>query len=126
MTGFNTTHFGYKDDPTPDSDTEAGNGKWGKLVDGDSLALNDTMAKMVGAKPGDKIELKDAKGNTRVGTYIDKVPDKDGPGPRLDIYNPTGSEKGGTPFSAVSARKLSGKPSQGQIAAALYSNQNRG
>lgn len=103
VTGFQTTHYGYPDDETPDENTKAGKGKWGPLVDGDSLALTDSMAQKIGAKPHDKIELKDAKGNTRVGTYIDRAPESDD---RVDIYNPKGSKKGGTPFSAISAKKI--------------------
>jgi hypothetical protein len=112
ITGFQTSHFGNADDPNGDTLTKAGKGAFGPLVAGDSLALKDTTAKMLGVRPGDKIELADNAGNKKVGTYIDRVPEKDPKtgkpisGERIDIYDPTGSEKKGVPFNAISARKM--------------------
>ena len=85
-----------------DPETAQGNGKFGKLTPG-SLALTDSMAQSIGAKPGDKIELKDAQGATHVGQYLDRAPQ---PEKRVDIYDPNGSEKKGAPFQAVSARRI--------------------
>ena len=112
VTDFKTSHYGYSDDPTPDSYTKAGKGAFSDLVEGKSLALSDTTAQNLGAKPGDEIELTDANGNKRVGSYDDRVPAKDPKtgevlkGNRIDIYDPKGSEKKGEPFLAVSARRL--------------------
>lgn len=108
VTNFQTTHYGYADDKTPDSETKKGNGAFGKLTPG-ALALTDSMAKSLGANPGDTIELQDAQGNKHQGTYLDRAPQSNN---RVDIYDPSGSEKAGAPFNAVSARKVSSTASK--------------
>lgn len=105
VTDFQTTHYGYKDDPYMDSYTAKGEGKFGKLRDS-SVALTDSMAKKMGIKPGEEMELKDKAGNIRIGTYDDRAPQKDN---RIDLYNPKGSQKAGEPFIAVSARVVRSK-----------------
>lgn len=101
-----TTHYGYPDDPYMDKYTKAGKGKWGKLAGEESLALTDSMAEKLGVKPGDVIETTDDKGKVRKGVYIDRAPQDDH---RIDIYDPSGSEKKGEPYKIVKARKVGGK-----------------
>lgn len=112
VTDFETTHYGNADDPNGDTLTKQGKGAWSDLQEGRSLALNKAAAEQLGVKPGDEIELGDAKGNTRTGRYDDQVPEKDPKtgkpinGTRIDIYDPKGSEKKGVPFAATTARRV--------------------
>ena len=111
ISDFQTTHYGYPDDKTPDTNTKNKKGAFGPLTVG-SLALSDDRAKALGAKPGDTIEIQDTKGNTHQGVYVDRVPI----GGRIDIYDPTGSEAKGEPFKGVKARRI------GSTANVLFSN----
>lgn len=100
-----TTHYGYKDDPYMDDFTRGGQSASGIALRSGSVAITASMAKKMGlGKPdGSPIELVDANGNKRPGTYDDFAPEKDD---RIDIYDPNGSQKKGAPFNAVSARKV--------------------
>ncbi len=108
VTGFNATHYGYPDDKTPDSNSAKGIGAFNDNKLGpNSVAISDDVAKKLGldtVRGGGTVELKDSKGNSRLVTYDDRAPENG----RIDLYDPTGSEKKGQPFDAVSAIKVSG------------------
>lgn len=100
--GFVTSHYGYKDDPFLDSNTSHGHGTFGDLCAG-AVALTDTLATQLSVQPGDWIEMVDEDGHLHLGRYVDRAPQPD---PRLDIYDPHGSERLGEPFTVKAAYRV--------------------
>lgn len=98
----NGTHYGYKDDKTPDKYSARGIGSHTKnLRDKKSFALTASLRESLGARPGDVVEFVDKKGRVVEGIFHDNAPQDD---KRADIYDKYGSERAGTPFEAVKAR----------------------
>lgn len=89
------TSYGYSNDETPDSNTQAGKSAIGKLSP-DSLAVSpDVEAKMAqsGIKIGDKVELKLADGSTVTRIWDDRTAKAYKGKPlkgRFDFYSPNG------------------------------------
>lgn len=112
----NGTHYGYKDDKTPDPNSAKGIGAHTKnLQNLKSFALTSSLRESLGAKPGDSVEFVDKKGRVIEGIFHDHAPQDD---KRADIYDKHGSEKAGTPFEAVKARLVK-RPAKN-----LYANNN--
>lgn len=110
VSGIKTTHYGYPDDETPDSQTKAGKGKFGDLKQGD-VALTDSLAAKLGVKGGEDLDVTDNQGKTHTMRYQDRAPQQGED--RIDIYNPTGSKAKGEPFIATSVKRAMGKKKSG-------------
>jgi hypothetical protein len=110
--GAETTHYGYSDDSTPDTNSTNGVGAFGKnpLSPG-VVALSPSLEATTGAQPGAVIEMRDENGNKRLGYFGDRTSQKL-TNDRIDLYDPHGSEANGAPFQASKFRVLSkGDPS---------------
>jgi hypothetical protein len=93
------TQYGYADDATPDSNTEAGRGAFHSLDPDVSIALTKSAQKALGAKPGDWIKIEFKSGGTQVRRFDDRAPEKQA---RVDLYNPRGFVKGLDDYANVS------------------------
>jgi hypothetical protein len=109
VTGFETTHYGYADDTTPDSYTREGLGAGGPLRPGD-VAITKSLAARFGLNVnardknndfGKQLDLINSAGHSIRVRVQDLAPEDDD---RIDIYDPAGSEAGGVPFNATQAR----------------------